>query len=178
MLYALGFIFLFGIGGLTGLFLGALATDVHLHDTYFVVAHFHYVMMGSTLIGMIAGIHHWWPKMTGRMYSEVAGAVAFVFVFVGFNLTFIPQFMMGSHGMPRRYFNYPPEFETLHQLSTLGSYLMAVGFVITAVYLLHSLFAGRRAPGNPWGGATLEWRCSSPPPPHNFDTATDRRRSL
>jgi cytochrome c oxidase subunit 1 len=169
MLYALGFIFLFGIGGLTGLFLGALATDVHLHDTYFVVAHFHYVMMGSTLIAMIGGIHYWWPKMTGRLYSEFWGVVAFALVFIGFNATFFPQFIMGSHGMPRRYFNYPPEFEMLHKLSTVGSYLMTIGFVITAIYLLHSLFAGRRAAANPWGGATLEWRCSSPPPPHNFD---------
>ncbi|HQL53880.1 MAG TPA: cytochrome c oxidase subunit I [Phycisphaerae bacterium] len=170
MLYMLGFIFIFGIGGLTGLFLGALATDYHLTDTYFVVAHFHYVMMGSTLLAMIGGIHHWWPKMTGRMYSELWGRVAFVVVFVGFNLTFFPQFIMGTHGMPRRYYNYPPQFEFLHVLSSIGSYLMAVGFVITAIYLLHSLFAGRRAPANPWGGATLEWQCASPPPTQNFDT--------
>ncbi len=168
MLYALAFIFIFGIGGLTGLFLGALATDVHLHDTYFVVAHFHYVMMGSTLIAMIAGIHHWWPKMVGRMYNEAAAFIAWVFVFVGMNLTFFPQFIMGAHGMPRRYYNYPPEFENLHQMSTWGSYLMAVGFVIIAAYLLHSLFAGRTAPANPWGGATLEWRCASPPPHDNY----------
>ena len=169
MLYTLAFIFIFGIGGLTGLFLGALATDVHLHDTYFVVAHFHYVMMGGTLIAMIAGIHYWWPKMTGRMYSERLGQLSFAAVFLGFNLTFFPQFIMGSHGMPRRYYNYPPQFEFLHQLSTVGSYLMTVGFVLIAVYLLHSLFAGRRAPANPWGGATLEWHCASPPPAHNFD---------
>ncbi len=169
MLYTLAFIFIFGIGGLTGLFLGALAANVHLHDTYFVVAHFHYVMMGGTLIAMIAGIHYWWPKMTGRMYSERLGQLSFAAVFLGFNLTFFPQFIMGSHGMPRRYYNYPPQFEFLHQLSTVGSYLMTVGFVLIAVYLLHSLFAGRRAPANPWGGATLEWHCASPPPAHNFD---------
>lgn len=168
MLYMLSFIFIFGIGGLTGLFLGALATDVHLHDTYFVVAHFHYVMMGSTLLAMIGGMHYWWPKMTGRMYSELWARVAWGIVFVGFNLTFFPQFIMGSHGMPRRYYNYPPQFQFLHELSTIGSYLMTVGFVVTAVYLLHSLFAGRRAPANPWGGATLEWQCSSPPPHDNF----------
>ncbi len=175
MLYALSFIFIFAIGGLTGLFLGALATDVHLHDTYFVVAHFHYVMMGSTLMALIGGLHHWWPKMTGRMYSETWGRIAFAITFIGFNLTFFPQFILGARGMPRRYYDYDkllaahPEFEPLHQLSSIGSYLMAVGFVITAVYLLHSLFAGRRAPANPWGGATLEWQCPSPPPHNNFD---------
>jgi len=168
MLYALAFIFLFGIGGLTGLFLGALATDVHLHDTYFVVAHFHYVMMGSTLIGMIAGLHHWWPKMTGRMYSELWSRVAWVLVFVGFNATFFPQFVLGTHGMPRRYYNYLPQYHGLHLLSSIGSYIMAVGFVITAVYLVHSLFRGRHAPANPWGGNSLEWHCASPPPHDNF----------
>jgi cytochrome c oxidase subunit 1 len=169
MLYALSFLFIFGIGGLTGLFLGALAVDVHLHGTYFIVAHFHYVMMGSTLFAMIAGIHYWWPKMTGRLYSELWGRVAWVLAFVGMNLTFFPQFLLGTHGMPRRYYNYPPQFQFLNVLSSIGSYLMAAGFVITAIYLLHSLFAGRRAPSNPWGGATLEWQCSSPPPTHNFD---------
>jgi cytochrome c oxidase subunit 1 len=169
MLYGLSFIFIFAIGGLTGMFLGALATDVHLHDTYFVVAHFHYVMMGSTLFALIAGIHFWWPKMTGRMYSELWGRVGWFVVFAGMNLTFFPQFIMGTHGMPRRYYNYPPQFQDLHVLSTIGSYLMALGFVITAVYLLHSLFAGRRAPANPWGAATLDWQCPSPPPSHNFD---------
>ncbi|MEW6250636.1 MAG: cytochrome c oxidase subunit I [Planctomycetota bacterium] len=174
MLYALAFIFLFGIGGLTGLFLGALATDVHLHDSYFVVAHFHYVMMGSTLIGFIGGLHYWWPKITGRMYSEKWGVVAWAAIFAGFNLTFFPQFILGTRGMPRRYFDYEkllaqhPEFTWLHQLSTVGSFLMAVGFVVIAVYLLHGLFRGRRAPANPWGGATLEWACASPPPQDNF----------
>ncbi|MBK9119891.1 MAG: cbb3-type cytochrome c oxidase subunit I [Phycisphaerales bacterium] len=168
MLYALAFIFIFGIGGLTGLFLGALATDVHLHDSYFVVAHFHYVMMGSTLLAMIAGIHHWWPKMTGRMYNETAGIIAWALVFIGTNLTFFPQFFLGTHGMPRRYYHYQPEFQFLHILSSVGSYLMAAGFVLTAIYLLHSLFEGRRAPANPWGGATLDWQCSSPPPTENF----------
>jgi cytochrome c oxidase subunit 1 len=170
MLYALAFICLFGLGGLTGLFLGALAANVHLHGTYFIVAHFHYVMMGSALVAMLGGIHYWWPKITGRLYSERWGQLAFVFVFIGFNLTFFPQFLMGTHGMPRRYYNYPPEFQLLNQMSTVGSYLLAVGFVIMAVYLLHSVFAGRPAPANPWGGATLEWRCASPPPTHNFDS--------
>jgi cytochrome c oxidase subunit 1 len=170
MLYALSFIFIFGIGGLTGLFLGALATDVHLHDTYFVVAHFHYVMMGSTLLAMIAGMHYWWPKMTGRFYSETQAFIAWVLVFVGVNLTFFPQFIMGSHGMPRRYYNYPEEFKFWHHLSTGGSYIMTIGFLLMAWYFLHSLFRGKRAPANPWGAATLEWQCSSPPPAENFDT--------
>jgi cytochrome c oxidase subunit 1 len=169
MLYALAFIFLFAIAGLTGLHLGTLATDVHLHDTYFVVAHFHYTMMGGALIGMLGGLHHWWPKMTGRMYSERLGRIAFAFVFVGFNVTFLTQFVLGSLGMPRRYFNPPEKFMTLHLISSIGSYVMAVGFFLILGYLLHSLFRGRRAPANPWGGRSLEWQCSSPPPPHNFD---------
>jgi cytochrome c oxidase subunit 1 len=169
MLYALSFLALFGIGGLTGLFLGALAVNIQLHETYFVVAHFHYVMMGSGLVAMLAGIHYWWPKITGRMYSERWGRIAWALVFFGFNLTFFPQFIMGSQGMPRRYFHYLPQFELYHRLSTIGAFVLAIGFVITAAYLLHSLFRGRRAPANPWGGATLEWRCSSPPPVHNFD---------
>jgi cytochrome c oxidase subunit I len=169
MLYALSFLFLFTIGGLTGLFLGALATDVHLTDTYFVVAHFHYVMFGGTVIAFLAGLHYWWPKMFGRMYSERWGRVGALLIFVGFNLTFFTQFVMGSHGMPRRYFNYLPRFEGLHQASTVGSYVLGLGFMVVAAYLLHSLFRGAPAPANPWGSATLEWETSSPPPPHNFD---------
>ncbi|MFO7652216.1 MAG: cytochrome c oxidase subunit I [Candidatus Krumholzibacteriia bacterium] len=169
MIYALAFIFLFGIGGLTGLFLGALATNVHLHDTYFIVAHFHYTMMGSVFIAFLAGIHHWWPKMFGRMYSERWSRVAASLVFVGFNVTFFTQFVMGSKGMPRRYFNYPPEFEIYHVISTIGSYILAVGLFIILGYLIHSLVKGRLAPANPWGGATLEWQASSPPSHHNFD---------
>ncbi|MGE5235259.1 MAG: cytochrome c oxidase subunit I [Acidobacteriota bacterium] len=168
MLYVLSFLFLFGIGGLTGLFLGSLATDVHLHDTYFVVAHFHYVMFGGTVIAFLGALHYWWPKMFGRMYSEFWGRIAALLIFVGFNTTFFTQFVMGSHGMPRRYYNYLPEFKPYHQLSTLGSYIMAVGFVMIAVYLVHSLFRGRLAPANPWGGATMEWQTSSPPPHDNF----------
>jgi cytochrome c oxidase subunit I len=169
MCYALSFILLFGIGGLTGLFLGALATDVHLHDTYFVVAHFHYVMMGGTLIAFLGGLHFWWPKMFGRMYSEFWAKVGCAIIFVGFNLTFFPQFILGSRGMPRRYARYEPEFTWLHQLSTVGSLLLGIGLVVAAAVLVHSLLRGRRAPSNPWGGATMEWRCSSPPPHHNFD---------
>jgi cytochrome c oxidase subunit 1 len=168
MLYALAFIFLFAIGGLTGLFLGALATDVHLHDTYFVVAHFHYTMFGGTVIAFLGGLHYWWPKFFGRKYSERWGKIAALLVFVGFNLTFFTQFVMGSHGMPRRYYNYLERFTAYHQASTVGSYILALGFFVMAGYLLHSLVAGERAPANPWGGATLEWETSSPPPYYNF----------
>ncbi len=169
MVYALSFIFLFGIGGLTGLFLATLATDVHLHDTYFVVAHFHYTMMGGVVIAFLAGIYHWWPKMFGRMFSQKWGNIGAVLVFIGFNLTFFAQFVMGSKGMPRRYYTYPPEFEIYHQISTYGSYVLAIGLFVAAGVLLHSLLAGRKAPANPWGGATLEWQAASPPTHHNFD---------
>ena len=169
MLYVLSFLFLFAIGGLTGLFLGALSTDIHLHDTYFVVAHFHYVMFGGTVIAFLGGLHYWWPKMFGRMYSEKWGQVSALLVFVGFNLTFFTQFVMGSHGMPRRYYNYVEEFTALHQASTVGSYVLALGFFIMAGYLIHSLFRGKPAANNPWGSATLEWETTSPPPPYNFD---------
>jgi len=168
MLYALSFIFLFGIGGLTGLFLGALATDVHFHDTYFVVAHFHYVMFGGTAIAFFGGLHLWWPKITGRMYSEFWGRIAALMVFVGFNLTFLPQFLMGSHGMPRRYYNYLEQFTPLHQASSVGAYIMAAGLFIMAGYLAYSLFKGPRAPRNPWGGGSFEWDTPSPPRHDNF----------
>ena len=170
MLYGMGFIFLFTIGGLTGLYLGTLSTDVHLHDTYFVVAHFHYVMMGSALIGFIGGLHHWWPKMTGKLINDNAGRLAFVLFFVGYNLTFFTQFMLGSHGMPRRYATYPADagFQLYHILSTIGSYMMAIAFFMMAFYFIGSLFFGRRAPANPWGGRSLEWQCTSPPPHDNF----------
>ncbi len=168
MLYALMFIFLFGIGGLTGLFLGALAVNVQLHDTYFVVSHFHYVMFGGTMVAFIAGIHYWWPKITGRMYSETAGRLACLLIFIGFNLTFFPQFVMGSQGMPRRYYTYRPEYHSDHWLSSIGSFVLSAGLFLVLFYLLYSLFAGRKAPANPWGGATLEWQCGSPPPPENF----------
>lgn len=168
MCYALIFLFLFAIGGLTGIYLGSLATDFHLHDTYFVVSHFHYVMFGGTMIGFLAGIHHWWPKMTGRMYNETLGRLASIGVFIGFNATFFPQFVMGSHGMSRRYASYQPEFHPYHVLSTIGAYIQLISFLLIAGYLLHSLFKGKKAPANPWGAATLEWTCSSPPPHDNF----------
>ena len=169
MCYALSFIFLFTIGGLTGLFLGALNVDIHLHDTYFIVAHFHYVMMGGTLIAFLGGLFYWWPKMTGRMYNETWGRISAVVVFLAFNLTFFPQFIMGSKGMPRRYANYLPEFQAYHVISTIGAYCLGIGLLIAAVTLIQGMLRGRRAPANPWGAATLEWQCSSPPPHNNFD---------
>ena len=176
MCYALSFMFLFGIGGLTGLFLGALSTDVILHDTYFVVAHFHYTMMGGTLVAFLGGLHYWWPKITGRMFNEWLGRIAWLMIFVSFNLTFFPQFLLGTHGMPRRYFDYErllernPEFATLNMLSSIGAALLGAGMLLILAYLVHSLVWGKRAPANPWGAATLEWQCSSPPPHDNFSS--------
>lgn len=171
MLYALAFIFLFTIGGLTGLPLGALSTDMHFHDTYFVVAHFHYVMMGGTLVAFLGGVFHWWPKMTGRMFNDKLGMVSAIIVFIGFNLTFLPQFVLGTRGMPRRYATYLEEFQDLHRLSTIGSLILGFGLVTALFVLVTSLFSGKKAPRNPWGGATLEWMCSSPPPHDNFASA-------
>jgi cytochrome c oxidase subunit 1 len=168
MIYVLSFLVLFGIGGLTGLFLGALAVNVHLHDTYFVVAHFHYVMFGGTMIGFLAGLHYWWPKMFGRMYNERMAQITAILVFIGFNTTFFVQFVAGSKGMPRRSFNYLPEFRIYNQISTIGSYLLGLAFVMMAVYLVRSLISGKPAPANPWGSATLEWQTASPPPTENF----------
>jgi cytochrome c oxidase subunit 1 len=169
MLYALGFLGLFLIGGLTGLFLAATAVDIHLHDTYFVVAHFHYVMVGGTIMAYLGGIHFWWPKITGRMYWEVWGRLSAAVIFVGFNLTFFPQFIMGYLGMPRRYWHYPPEFQIYHVLSTAGSTILAVGFILPIVYLLLSLKLGPVAGPNPWNAKGLEWTIPSPPPTENFE---------
>jgi cytochrome c oxidase subunit I len=168
MCYALAFIFLFLIGGLTGVFLGTLMVNVQVHDTYFVVAHFHYVMFGGTLMGFLAGIHFWWPKMTGKMYHETWARLGCVLVVVGFSLTFLPQFVMGAQGMPRRYATYAPGFQPYHVISTVGAFVQLAGFVVTALVLLHSLYRGRKAPANPWGAATLEWDCPTPPPHDNF----------
>jgi cytochrome c oxidase subunit 1 len=168
MLYALFFLWVFTIGGLTGVFLGVMSVDIHLHDTYFVVAHFHYVMMGGSITAFLAGMHYWWPKMTGRMYDERLGRIACGILFVGLNVTFFPQFILGTRGMPRRYYNYLEEFQGLHQLSTIGAFTMGVAFLLTAVYLLSSLKKGRIAPANPWGSNTLEWRTPSPPAYYNF----------
>ncbi len=168
MAYALAFIFEFSIGGLTGLFLGALATDMHLHDSYFVVAHFHYVMMGGAVMAMMGGIHHWWPKIFGKMYNERWALVGAALVFIGFNLTFFTQFILGTKGMPRRYATYVGEFQTLHQLSTIGSLILAVGFLVHLAVFISSLVGGEKAPDNPWGGLTMEWDTESPPIEHNF----------
>ena len=168
MCYALSFIFLFGIGGLTGLFLGTLSVDIHLHDTYFVVAHFHFVMVGGTLTAFLGGLFHWWPKMFGRMYNDLMGRVGCYLVFAGFNLTFFPQFVMGSRGMPRRYASYDPEFQIFHQWSTVGAFVLGIGIVISFVVLLHAAFRGKRCGSNPFRAASLEWQTSSPPDFHNF----------
>jgi cytochrome c oxidase subunit I len=169
MLYIMIFLFLFTIGGFTGIMLGALSVDIHLHDTYYVVAHFHYVMVGGMVMAFLGGIHYWWPKMFGKMYSEIWARIAAVFIFIGFNMTFLPQFIMGSQGMPRRYFNYIEQFQPFHQTSTVGAYIMGVGFLIIAFYLIHSLIKGKRAGSNPWGSRALEWQTASPPPLHNFE---------
>jgi cytochrome c oxidase subunit 1 len=169
MFYAFGFVGLFTIGGLTGLFLATLATDVHVHGTYFVVAHFHYIMVGGAIMGYMGGLHFWWPKMTGRLYSDAWGRVAAVILFVGFNLTFLPQFLLGFLGMPRRYHVYPPEFQMLNVLSTAGATILGLGYVIPVLYLLWSLFKGQPAGDNPWGATGLEWQTPSPPPTFNFD---------
>lgn len=168
-LYFLSFMFLFSIGGLTGVFLGTLSIDVHLHDTYFVVAHFHYVMMGGTVMAFLGGLHYWWPKMVGKMYNEFWGRVSCALVFIGFNSVFFIQFIMGSKGMPRRYYNYLDQFQPLHAFSTFGTWILGVGFIILTVNLLKSLKSGEKAPDNPWGGLTLEWQTTSPPPLENFD---------
>jgi cytochrome c oxidase subunit 1 len=169
MLYALGFVGLFTIGGLTGLPLAALAVDIHVHDTYFVVAHFHYIMVGGTVMAYMGGIHFWWPKMTGKMYPEVWGKLSALMIFFGFNLTFFPQFILGYLGMPRRYYEYPPEFQVLNVMSTAGASILAVGYVLPLVYLILSLKLGKDAGPNPWGASGLEWEIPSPPPTFNFD---------
>jgi cytochrome c oxidase subunit I len=169
MLYAFGFVGLFTIGGLTGLFLACLGIDVHVTDTYFVVAHFHYVMVGGMVIAYLGGMHFWWPKISGRMYPEGWGKLAALIVFIGFNLTFFPQFILGYMGMPRRYHAYPAEFQILNVLSTAGATILAVGYLLPMVYFLWSMRYGKPAPANPWNAAGLEWQTHSPPPTFNFD---------
>jgi cytochrome c oxidase subunit 1 len=169
MLYALGFIGLFTIGGLTGLFLATLSVDVHLTDTYFVVAHFHFIMVGGMLMAYLGGLHFWWPKIFGRLYNDSLGRVSAILVFLGFNATFLPQFVLGYLGMPRRYHAYPAEFTYLNVLSSGGAMLLGVGYALPLMYLLWTLFRGRQAGPDPWKAAGLEWRVPSPPPEHNFD---------
>ncbi len=169
VLYGFGFIGLFTIGGLTGLILASLAVDVHVHDTYFVIAHFHYIMVGGAVMGYLGGIHYWWPKITGKMYPEGWARLAVLILFIGFNLTFFPQFILGYLGMPRRYHAYPPEFQIYNILSTAGSSILGVGYLIPFFYLIWSLRHGKPAGPNPWGATGLEWKTSSPPPVHNFE---------
>ncbi len=169
MLYALGFIGLFTMGGLTGLFLASLATDVHLSGTYFIVAHFHYIMVGGAVMAYLGGIHFWWPKITGRMYPDGWARFAALIIFVGFNLTFFPQFVLGYLGMPRRYAVYPAEFQVLNVMSSAGASILAVGYLIPLIYLLWSIRYGPVAGGNPWGAKGLEWQTASPPPTENFE---------
>src|SRR3989440_4905207 len=169
MLYAIGFIGLFTIGGLTGLFLAALGLDVHVHDTYFVIAHFHYVMVGGMVMAYIGGLHFWWPKMTGRLYPEGWAKLAALITFIGFNLTFFPQFLLGYMGMQRRYHSYPEEFQVLNVMSTAGASILGVGYLLPMIYLLWSLRYGEPAGDNPWGATGLEWQTPAPPPPGNFE---------
>jgi cytochrome c oxidase subunit 1 len=169
MLYALGFVGLFTMGGLTGLFVAALAFDVHVHDTYFIVAHFHYIMVGGAVMGYLGGIHFWWPKMTGRLYPEGWARFSAILIFVGFNLTFFPQYILGYLGMPRRYHVYPDEFQVLNVMSSAGASILGLGYFFPLTYLIWSLRYGPIAPANPWRAAGLEWQTPSPPPTENFD---------
>lgn len=168
MLYVFGFLFVFTIGGLTGVFLAVVSVDVHLTDTYFVIAHFHYVMVGGTLIAFLGGLHYWFPKFTGKMYHDGPAKLAAWLIMIGFNVTFFPQFIVGTLGMPRRYADYLPQFTNLNQISTFGSWMLGVGFVIVAFNMYRSLKTGAIAGDNPWGGLTLEWQTASPPPFENF----------
>jgi cytochrome c oxidase subunit 1 len=169
MLYILGFIFLFTVGGMSGLFLAALAIDQHVHDTYFIIAHFHFIMVGGMVSAYFGGLHYWWPKMTGRMYSRPWSRLAALLIFAGFIITFLPQFILGYLGMPRRYHHYPPEFQVLHVLSTAGASILGLGYLLPFVYLFHSLRCGKLAGDNPWLATGLEWQTASPPPKHNFE---------
>jgi cytochrome c oxidase subunit I len=169
MLYALGFIGLFTIGGLTGLFLAALGLDVHVTDTYFVVAHFHYIMVGGMVTAFMGGLHYWWPKITGKLYPEKLGQLAALIMYIGFNLTFFPQFVVGYLGMPRRYHAYAPEFQIYNVLSTAGASILGVGYLLPLIYFIWSLKFGKTAPANPWNATGLEWQTPSPPPKHNFE---------
>jgi cytochrome c oxidase subunit 1 len=169
MLYALGFVLLFTIGGLTGLMVATLAVDVDVHDTYFVIAHFHYIMVGGTVSAFFGGLHYWWPKIIGRLYPEMWARFAAILTFVGFNLTFFPQFILGYLGMPRRYYAYPPQWQSWNVLSSAGASILAVAYVLPLGYLGWSLLRGRRAGPNPWRATGLEWQTSSPPPQKNFE---------
>ncbi len=170
MLYALGFVGLFTIGGLTGLFLAASALDIHLTDTYFVVAHFHYIMVGGTVMAYLGGLHFWWPKIVGRMYPAIWGRIAAVVIFIGFNVTFFPQYLLGAWGMPRRYHEYAPQFQLLNELSSCGAAILGLGYLLPLGYLTWAMLRGARAAANPWNATGLEWQTPSPPPKHNFES--------
>jgi cytochrome c oxidase subunit 1 len=170
MLYAMAFVFLFMVAGTTGIYLAMLGVDVYYHDTYFVVAHFHYTIQGGAVIGLIAALHFWFPKMTGKMYNERVARIAFAILFFGFNLTFIPQFILGMEGMPRRYYDYPPQYQTLHTISTIGAYLNGFGYTFSLLNLLYAAKFGKvKAPRNPYNSKSLEWQTASPPIHENFD---------
>jgi cytochrome c oxidase subunit 1 len=169
MLYAIGFVGLFTIGGMSGLFLAAIGIDVHVTDTYFVIAHFHYIMVGGSVMAFLGGMHFWWPKISGKMYPEFLGKLSAITVFLGFNLTFFPQFILGYFGMNRRYGSYAPEFQDLNVLSTAGATILGVGYILPLVYLIWSWKYGEPAPDNPWRTTGLEWKTPSPPPKHNFE---------
>ncbi len=170
LLFILSFIIQFSIGGFTGLMLGALAVNIHVQDTYFVVGHFHYVMFGGTGFGLFAAMHYWFPKMFGRMYKKGPAVVAWALTTLGFNMLYFPFLILGYMGMPRRYYDYLPEYQSVHVVATVGSWVLALGVIILIVNLLVSLRRGAIAPANPWGGKTLEWTVPSPPPMENFDT--------
>jgi len=169
LLFALSFIFLFSVGGLTGLIQGALAVNIHLHDTYWIVGHFHYIIFGGMGFGFLAALHYWFPKMFGRMYDLKQTVRAWLLLFIGFNVLYFPMLILGWEGMPRRYYDYPPQFHTLHLISTIGSWILIAGLIWIFTNLFQALRKGERAEANPWGGATLEWQISSPPPKENFE---------
>ncbi len=168
MLYALGFIGLFTIGGLTGVMLATLGIDAHVHDTYFIIAHFHYIMVGGAIMGYLGGLHFWWPKITGRLYPVFWSKLSALVIFIGFNVTFFPQFILGYLGMPRRYHSYPPEFQVLNVMSSAGATILGIGYLIPLIYFIWSMRYGPRATANPWGATGLEWQTTSPPPVENF----------